>query len=147
VVTQNVDDLHERAGTRALVRLHGSLFAPRCVRCAAPASLPPPSCVECDGPVRPGVVWFGESLPEDQLAAAVRAASTCDLLLTVGTSAVVYPAAEIPRVAARHGAPVVQVNPYETPLDALADINLRGPAGQVLPALVAAAWPDAGGAR
>ncbi|MEV7267628.1 NAD-dependent protein deacylase [Micromonospora aurantiaca] len=173
VITQNVDDLHERGGVPAPVRLHGSLFAPRCSACARPASIPedaaapgddappgnaaapdgmpephdgpltPPACAGCGAPVRPGVVWFGEALPSAALDAAVEAASGCDLLLTVGTSALVHPAAEIPLVAARLGAPVVQVNPVPTPLDAICAVNLRGPAGEVLPALVRAAWPDA----
>ncbi|WP_409073136.1 SIR2 family NAD-dependent protein deacylase [Micromonospora chalcea] len=177
VITQNVDDLHERGGVPAPVRLHGSLFAPRCSACARPAPLPsdlppsadppephdgaephggaeshapeahdgpldPPACADCGAPVRPGVVWFGEALPSAALDAAVEAASGCDLLLTVGTSALVHPAAEIPLVAARLGAPVVQVNPVPTPLDAICAVNLRGPAGEVLPALVRAAWPD-----
>ncbi|MEU0078714.1 NAD-dependent protein deacylase [Micromonospora tulbaghiae] len=172
VITQNVDDLHERGGVPAPVRLHGSLFAPRCSACARPAPLPsdlpphdelepqggpesrgepephdgpltPPACAGCGAPVRPGVVWFGEALPSAALDAAVEAAAGCDLLLTVGTSALVHPAAEIPLVAARLGAPVVQVNPVPTPLDAICAVNLRGPAGEVLPALVRAAWPDA----
>jgi NAD-dependent deacetylase len=154
VVTQNVDDLHERAGSSTPIRLHGSLFAPRCSVCAAPAVVPtvdpgpmpegqrlaPPVCAGCGGLVRPGVVWFGESLPADALSAAVEAAARCDVLLAVGTSGVVYPAAEIPEVAARHGATVVQVNPQPTALDRVADVNLRGPAAVVLPELVQAAW-------
>ncbi|MEO3780160.1 NAD-dependent deacylase [Micromonospora sp. B11E3] len=154
VVTQNVDDLHERAGSPAPLHLHGSLFTPRCSACAHPAPLPdgpadepadgrrmtPPGCARCSAPVRPGVVWFGEALPEAVFESAVEAASSCDLLLTVGTSGLVYPAAEIPRVAARFGAAVIQVNPQETPLDPVADVNLRGPAARVLPALVEAAW-------
>lgn len=159
VVTQNVDDLHERAGTQAPIHLHGSLFAPRCVTAAHPAafppgyeatqppegaSVPPPRCASCGALVRPGVVWFGEALPEAALTAAVDAAASCDVLLTVGTSGVVYPAAEIPRVAADSGATVIQVNPEPTPLDRVCAINLRGPAGQILPALVAAAWPRTG---
>jgi NAD-dependent deacetylase len=153
MVTQNVDDLHERAGSVAPVRLHGSLFAPRCVACERPAPVPsliehpaqgsrlaPPRCAACDGLVRPGVVWFGEALPQQALAAAVQAASTCDTLLSVGTSGVVYPAAEIPSVAARAGATVIQVNPQPTRLDAVAAVNLRGPAAVVLPDLVAATW-------
>jgi NAD-dependent deacetylase len=158
VITQNVDDLHERAGTRAAIHLHGSLFAPRCVAAAAhPASvedppdgaqehegrrMSPPRCASCAALVRPGVVWFGEALPEAALTAAVEAAAACDVLLTVGTSGVVYPAAEIPRVAARSGATVIQVNPQPTPLDEVCAINLRGTAAQVLPALVAAAWEE-----
>ncbi|MFG2052977.1 NAD-dependent deacylase [Micromonospora sp. NPDC048930] len=154
LITQNVDDLHERAGSAAPVHLHGSLFAPRCAACARPAPapdgvaeepadgrrVPPPRCGHCAGLVRPGVVWFGEALPQEALAAAVEAASACDLLITVGTSGLVYPAAEIPHLAARRGAAVIQVNPDETPLDRVADVNLRGPAAQALPALVEAAW-------
>ncbi|MFI7426495.1 SIR2 family NAD-dependent protein deacylase [Micromonospora sp. NPDC049836] len=157
LITQNVDDLHERAGSRAPLHLHGSLFAPRCSACDHPAPvpdgapepadgrrLPPPRCTRCAGAVRPGVVWFGEALPPDALAAAVDAASGCDVLLTVGTSGLVHPAAEIPLVAARLGGSVIQVNPDRTPLDAVAAVNLRPPAAEVLPALVAAAWGDAG---
>jgi NAD-dependent deacetylase len=160
LITQNVDDLHERAGTRAAIHLHGSLFTPRCVAAAAhPAAfpetpddtaeppegrpIPPPRCASCQALVRPGVVWFGEALPEAAFTAAVDAAATCDVLLTVGTSGVVYPAAEIPRLAANSGATVIQVNPAPTPLDRIAAINLRGTAAQVLPALVTAAWPVA----
>ncbi|MGW4500817.1 SIR2 family NAD-dependent protein deacylase [Micromonospora sp. NPDC004336] len=157
VITQNVDDLHERAGARSVIHLHGSLFAPRCVAADAhPAALPddeparsgeerripPPRCVTCAALVRPGVVWFGEALPETALTAAAEAAAACDVLLTVGTSAVVYPAAEIPRIAARRGATVIQVNPQPTPLDQVCAVNLRGTAAQILPALVAAAWPE-----
>ncbi len=173
VITQNVDDLHERAGSVDPLHLHGSLFAPRCSVCAAPAivesstvtspesspssspapspgssstagvadegrRITPPSCERCGGAVRPGVVWFGEALPEDALETAVLAASECDVLLTVGTSGLVYPAAEIPRVAARFGAAVIQVNPQATPLDTLAVVNLHQSAAQALPALVEA---------
>ncbi|MBL6276572.1 NAD-dependent deacylase [Micromonospora fiedleri] len=156
LVTQNVDDLHERAGSTAPLHLHGSLFAPRCSACAHPASipdpdepaegrrLPPPRCDRCSAPVRPGVVWFGEALPQPALEAVAEAAASCDVLLTVGTSGLVYPAAEIPHVAARCGATVIQVNPEPTPLDQVSDINLRGPAARVLPALVDAAWGGAG---
>ncbi|WP_433064302.1 SIR2 family NAD-dependent protein deacylase [Dactylosporangium sp. CS-033363] len=151
VVTQNVDDLHERAGSTAVLHLHGSLFAPRCIGTPPhPAVFPdadepeegrrlaPPRCVSCGALVRPGVVWFGEQLPEDALSAAVEAAANCDVLLTVGTSGVVYPAAEIPRIAARSGATVIQVNPDPTPLDAVSTLNLRGTAATILPQLVPA---------
>ena len=167
VVTQNVDDLHERAGSSAPIHLHGSLFAPRCSACGEPAATPhdpgevppapphdpgdvpvgggegpvaPPVCLVCSGFVRPGVVWFGEALPEAAFEASVDAAANCDLFLTVGTSGLVYPAAEIPQVAARFGATVIQVNPQPTPLDAVAHVNLHGPAAQILPGLVDAAW-------
>jgi NAD-dependent deacetylase len=154
VITQNVDDLHERAGSPTPIHLHGSLFAARCADCgrAAPAPagpseepadgrrVPPPHCVRCKGLIRPGVVWFGEPLPTAALADAAEAAFSCDVLLSVGTSGLVYPAAEIPQVAARAGATVIQVNPQPTPLDEIAAINLRGPAAVILPELIAAAW-------
>jgi NAD-dependent deacetylase len=85
------------------------------------------------------VVWFGEALPEAALTAAIEAAASCDVLLAVGTSGVVYPAAEIPRIASRSGATVMQINPEPTPLDRVCAINVRGTAAQVLPALVTAA--------
>ncbi len=152
VVTQNVDDLHERAGNPSVVHLHGRLDAARCRRCAhpfthagPPLDIPeggdrrdPPACDRCGAPVRPGVVWFGESLPGDAWEHAMALATQGGVFLTVGTSALVYPAAELPQVAARHGALVVQVNPEPTPLDAVADISLQGPAGLVLPALLEA---------
>ncbi|BBH71419.1 NAD-dependent protein deacylase 1 [Actinoplanes sp. OR16] len=157
LITQNVDDLHERAGSPDPVHLHGSLFAPRCADCGKPAGPPaapadepgegrrirPPSCSRCGGLIRPGVVWFGESLPEAALEAAARAASGADVLLTIGTSGLVYPAAEIPRLAARAGAAVIQINPQPTPMDSVALVNLRGSAARILPDLVALTWPDA----
>ncbi|PRX13879.1 SIR2 family NAD-dependent protein deacylase [Actinoplanes italicus] len=153
VITQNVDDLHEQAGSTAPIHLHGSLFTPRCATCSRPAEpsreaapeegrrLAPPRCEHCGGPIRPGVVWFGEALPAEPLEAAVQAATECDVLLTIGTSGLVYPAADIPVVAAKFGATVIQVNPQPTPLDAVAAFNLTGTAATVLPALVSAAWP------
>lgn len=92
--------------------------------------IPPPRCVSCAAIVRPGVVWFGEALPEAALTAAVEAATACDVALTIGTSGVVYPAAEIPRIAARSGATVIQVDPRPTPLDRVCAINLRGTAAE-----------------
>ena len=150
VVTQNVDDLHERGGSQGPIHLHGSLLAPRCFGCGAPAALPPgipgepeggrrlapPRCAACGDAVRPGVVWFGEALPQREMREAFDAAAGCDLLFSVGTSSLVHPAAEIPCVAKRAGACVVQVNPNATPLDAACDFNLRGPAARLLPALL-----------
>jgi NAD-dependent deacetylase len=152
VVTQNVDDLHERAGSPGVVHLHGSLHRLRCFACGASYSfapgipeepeggrrLAPPRCKACGGPIRPGVVWFGESLPLGALNTAYAAAEDCQLLLSVGTSGVVYPAAEIPQRARRSGASVVMVNPQPTAMDAVANYRLLGPAGSVMPALVAA---------
>lgn len=139
-----------RAPTRSPIHLHGSLFEPRCSACGLAAGdlpeplgedrrLPPPACRGCGAPVRPGVVWFGEALPTDAFEQAVEAAANADLLLTIGTSGVVYPAAEIPQVTARLGGRVIQINPEPTPLDEVATVNLTGPAAEVLPALVAAA--------
>jgi NAD-dependent deacetylase len=159
LVTQNVDDLHERAGSEAAIHLHGSLFAPRCFTCNRAASLPPgipqepeggrrlapPRCIQCGGRVRPGVVWFGEALPEAALMRAFEAARTSDVLLSIGTSSVVFPAAQIPIDAHRACATVVQVNPNATELDSIADFDLRGKAAEVLPALMRRVFPSAAG--
>ena len=156
VVTQNVDDLHERAGSRDVVHLHGSLHEPRCRDCAAPyvfpaaapdepgggRRLPPPVCTECGGMVRPGVVWFGESLPVDNWLRAQELASGCDVLFSVGTSSLVYPAANLPHIARAENACVVQINPQATGLETVVDYDLQGKAGHVLPALVQAVWAD-----
>ncbi|HET9650557.1 MAG TPA: NAD-dependent deacylase [Usitatibacter sp.] len=150
VITQNVDDLHERAGSRTPVHLHGSLFAPRCFDCGEPAAisaapteepdggrrLAPPKCGRCGGLVRPGVVWFGEPLPAHALDAAFDAAAACDVLFSVGTSSLVHPAAQVPIAARDAGAIVVQVNPNATPLDRIADLNVSAPAALALPALL-----------
>lgn len=156
LITQNVDGLHERAGSPAALSLHGSLHRPFCVDCGQthplPDSppelpdggdlLPPPRCGSCGGLIRPGVVWFGEPLPVDAWQAADAAMADCDLLLAVGTSSLVYPAAELPVKAAAQGALVVKINPAVTSLNAVAGINLRGTAAKILPVLVAQAWPD-----
>lgn len=161
VVTQNVDDLHERAGAQVASHLHGSLFEYRCMLCASPAEVDlgepdegveagseedleamrrhtPPRCEVCgEGRLRPGIVWFGEMLPADAWDRAYAALEQCDLCVVVGTSGVVQPAASLPLVARGAGAPVVEVNPDETELSDTATHVLRGRAGEVLPALVA----------
>lgn len=150
IVTQNVDDLHERAGSADVLHLHGGLFAHRCFACAQPhgevvipdsATTPmrvePPRCVHCGGQVRPGVVWFGENLPEAAFTHAVAAAAACDLMLVVGTSGIVHPAAELPFVAKEAGAAVVEINPLETELSTLAHVCVRGSAAAVLPEVFA----------
>lgn len=156
LVTQNVDDLHERACSRDVLHLHGSLHQPRCSLCAAPFRLPaqppsepgegrrlaPPRCEHCGGEVRPGVVWFGESLPVDALDAAFAAAADCDLLFSVGTSGVVYPAAQVPEIALRAGAAVVHVNPEPQALGGSNEWLLAGAAGEVLPSLLQAAFDE-----
>ncbi len=142
LVTQNVDGLHERAGTAGVIRVHGSLWDLACRdRCAAaPArwreeaiELPelPPRCPHCGGLARPGVVWFGEALDPEVLAAADSAAD-CDVFLAIGTSAVVYPAAALLAQAAAHGALTAEINPEETPASASVDHYLSGRAEEVL---------------
>ena len=153
LVTQNVDDLHERAGSRDVLHLHGSLLQPRCFVCGAPYCLPPqgaepnepqrrvpPPCPSCQGLVRPGVVWFGESLPQEVLQQAFAAASECDLLLSIGTSGQVYPAAQVPQIALRAGATVVHINPQPVACHGTREYALQGAAGVLLPQLLAAAF-------
>lgn len=144
LITQNVDDLHRRAGSTHVVELHGNLTRNYCIACGAPASpghldaAPegPVRCAACGGLVRPDVVWFGEALPEDAVADAWQAASRAEVFLSIGTSGVVYPAAELPLVAARAGAYVVEVNIEPSAVSDAADELLLGSAGSVLPALV-----------
>lgn len=141
LVTQNVDRLHELAGSAAPIHLHGSVFRNKCAGCGiAMPEVPhdletPPRCDACGGLCRPDVVWFGESLPPDPWTAAVEAAKRAELVLSIGTSATVHPAARIPLLAREAGALVVQINPEPTPLDRVAH-NLRGPAGVILPELL-----------
>lgn len=156
LVTQNVDGLHERAGSRDVLCLHGSLHRPYCRGCRSTYALPqeapdpapsgqpmrPPACPSCGDHIRPGVVWFGEMLPAETWAASEEAADACDLLLSIGTSSLVYPATALPEIAHRNGAKVVQINPEPTSLDPLADLNLRGTAARLLPRLLRAAWPS-----
>jgi NAD-dependent deacetylase len=142
LVTQNVDGLHERAGAERVIRLHGSIWHVRCWRgCAAgrddwrddtvPHPQLPPLCPHCGGIVRPGVVWFGESLDPHIVARAV-AATACDVFLTVGTSSVVYPAAGLVHQAKRHGAFTVEINPDATDATASVDVAIRGRAEDIL---------------
>ncbi len=142
LITQNVDGLHRRAGSRNVVELHGNIRRSKCSREGVVVEPReddtgiPPSCPRCGAHLRPDVVWFGEALPVDALAEAFEAARGCNLFLSVGTSGLVQPAASLPFEALRSGAVVVEVNPNETPLTQQADYALRGWAGEVLPALV-----------
>jgi NAD-dependent deacetylase len=142
LITQNVDGLHARAGSRNVIELHGNIMEDRCFaegRTLTPGDqLPgtPPRCAHCGAPVRPGVVWFGEALPSKALDEAQAEARSCDVFLSVGTSTVVEPAASLPFVALAAGAAVIEVNPTSTPLSAHATIVLSGAAGAVLPRLV-----------
>lgn len=140
IVTQNVDDLHERAGSDDVVHLHGRLDAARCATCDAPADLSmgdvPVAC-SCGGHIRPGVTWFGEPLDSDSLDRAAQASETAGVFLSVGTSGLVYPAAALPGTAAMGGAFVAEINPIPSAVAMTADVQLAGPAGAVLPDLVA----------
>ena len=145
LVTQNVDGLHQRAGSADVVELHGSLVRSYCIGCrreAADAELDAvgegeaAACPACGGLIRPDVVWFGERLPQAALLAAERAARTADVFLSIGTSGVVYPAAGLPLAAAESGAYTAEVNPERSALAPHLDESVLGPAGEVLPALV-----------
>ena len=144
LITQNVDGLHQRAGSRNPIELHGNITRVKCSREGAIVGrwdAPPdavPRCASCGALLRPDVVWFEEMLPEHALAAAGNAARRCDVLLVVGTSAEVYPAAALPALARRSGAIIVEINPNATSLSGTVDHVLRGTAGAMLPALVAA---------
>ena len=143
LITQNVDGLHELAGSRTVLRLHGSIWMLRCLDCAreredrrTPLPEIPPSC-ECGGMLRPGVVWFGEPLPARIWQEAENAARKADLFLLIGTSAVVYPAAGLATIAKSSGARVVEINIAETGLSDSIDQFLQGPSGELLPQLIA----------
>lgn len=145
LVTQNVDGLHRRAGSQNVLELHGNILRTLCSAEKLPVEPDEhtegtPVCPNCGAPLRPGVVWFGESLPESELAAASEAVRECDLLFSIGTSGLVYPAAALPYDARNTGAKVVEINPDETPLTKIADFSLRGKAGDVLPALIRSAF-------
>lgn len=144
LVTQNVDGLHRAAGSRNLLEIHGSLYRTRCTGCGRveDRGLGPlgdaPECPKCHGLLRPDIVWFGESLPDAVWDAAMMAAYQCDVLLVVGTSAVVHPAASLIPIAKRgeRKAKVIEVNLTRTEASGFADVGLYGPSGQVLPKLV-----------
>jgi NAD-dependent deacetylase len=148
IVTQNVDDLHQRAGWPQTIRLHGDILAerwlddcPRGLGCNPATAVPgtPPHCADCGNLLRPGVVWFGEMLPEDAIDAAERAARECELMLVVGTSGAVWPAAGLAAVARRAGAEVAILNPDASEIDHQAHWVLRGTAATLLPRLLGTA--------
>jgi NAD-dependent deacetylase len=145
LITQNVDGLHRRAGSRDVNEIHGTILRTTCLAACGfveedPARLPPgepPRCPACGDWLRPGVVWFGQALDEQSLASADQAAASCDLMLVIGTSGLVYPAAGLPAQARAAGAHIVVVNVHPSEMDAVADVTVRGPAGVLLPALFA----------
>jgi NAD-dependent deacetylase len=154
LITQNVDDLHERAGSQGVLHLHGRLAEPYCESCRQPyvfaAGVPnlppggtriePPRCNHCGGRIRPGVVWFGENIPTDEWQAAVDATKSCDAFLCVGTSSIVQPAASLTEMAIRAGAIAIQINPNPTSADGVVSFSLKGSAGDILPQLLQTVW-------
>ncbi len=146
LITQNVDGFHQLAGSKDVIELHGNLFRARCfqedtlVETWTDTDITPPLCVHCGGFLRPDVVWFGERLPSAALEAAGRAATSCDVFFSIGTSSLVEPAASLARVSLQQGAQVVEINPTETPLTRLATYALSGPSGEILPELIKVVW-------
>jgi NAD-dependent deacetylase len=146
LITQNVDGMHQRAGNQRIIELHGNINRSKCFDCNTLAeddwdnSQQPPHCAHCNGLLRPDVVWFGENLPAHALETAWDSAQHCDVFFSIGTSALVQPAASLPIVALQKGATVVEINPDITNISVLATYNLQGPSGEVLPKLVDAVW-------
>jgi len=148
LITQNVDGLHQKAGNQNVIELHGNIERTKCAKCGKVAvrwqttETPPPHCLQdnCGGLLRPDVVWFGESLPLDDLHQAMAAAQRCDVFLSIGTSALVQPAASLPTMALDAKAIVVEINPNPTPITERVTYALEGLSGHILPRLVAATW-------
>jgi NAD-dependent deacetylase len=142
LITQNVDGLHEKSGSKNILELHGNILKNKCFECGKPytVEIDPesgehPKC-ECGGKIRPDVVWFGEMLPAEAIDAAFDAASRAELFFSVGTSAIVHPAASMPILAKRGGAYLVEINLEPTPLTDVADCSLQGKSGEILPQLI-----------
>jgi len=144
LVTQNVDGLHRLAGSKDVLELHGNINRNKCVQCNRPfpdSDVSPddlPTCQTCGGKIRPDVVWFGEMLPEGVIEEAFRFSEQAHLFFSIGTSAIVHPAASLPVTAKRCGATLVEINPEPTALSELADYRFAAPAGECLPELLAA---------
>lgn len=143
VVTQNIDNLHRRAGSTKIFELHGNIERNYCIDCKTFYNSPEleissgvPKCKKCGGLIRPDVVWFGEMLPHDQYSGGEQAAEKSDICFVVGTSAVVYPAAYIPMTAKQAGSFVVEINIEPTDLTRYADYSIFGKAGEILPEIV-----------
>ncbi len=149
VITQNVDDLHEQAGSTRVIHLHGNIAQSKCFfNCQGEPTLidvskieyeeGPPACPHCGQWVRPNVVWFGEILPVEQLDAAKEASATTDVMIVVGTSGLVTPAASLPGLAQRNGAKIIEVNPDYSMITRIADVKLEGASGEMLPRVMQA---------
>ena len=143
LITQNVDNLHRLAGSSHILELHGNIYRNKCAKCnrLVPENMDIdpdniPACENCGGQIRPDVVWFGEMLPADVIDEAFRKAEEADVFFSIGTSALVHPAASLPLVASRAGAILVEINPDPTPLTDLADFHFSARSGELLPQLV-----------
>jgi NAD-dependent deacetylase len=142
LITQNVDGLHGRTGTKNMVEIHGNLWRSRCTKDGrtsmlmdVPLKSIPPTC-ECGNILRPDVVWFGESIPSDWLQKSYDVIDMCDTLIVAGTSGVVYPIASFPQSVKERGGCVIEINIEPTPISSIADISLFGKSGDLLPMLV-----------
>lgn len=142
LITQNVDRLHQRAGSTNPIELHGNIIENHCFNCKKPfygeTALPDgeiPKCEHCGGLIRPSVVWFGEMLPYEALVKAEDESANCDVFFSVGTSAEVYPSANLPFLAKRNGATIIEVNPNITKLSDYVDYRISAPSGEALPIL------------
>lgn len=153
LITQNVDDLHEQAGSEHVIHLHGNIARNKCfadcqgsptvidvsgLEYDADTADEPPRCPHCMAYVRPDVVWFGESLPQENLAAAFEYSQTSDVMLVVGTSGLVSPASQLPVMAHRAGKTVIEVNPDDSTITRYADIKVDGKSGEALPQIITA---------
>lgn len=143
LITQNIDNLHQRAGSKNICELHGNIFQYKCfeedkiIQQLPESDQSPPLCPNCHGLIRPNVVWFGEALPEEALDLAFKKAASCDCIIVVGTSGLVQPAASLPFVAKQHtGAKIIEVNPSTSAITSIADVFLQGKSGEILPKLV-----------
>jgi len=141
LITQNIDGLHQAAGAGDVIEIHGNIWFDKCLGCGYSRSVrgtdapPPCRCPHCGNWLRPDVVWFGEPLPQSDFSAALEAADRCDLMLSVGTSATVQPAASLIWEAKASGATIIEINPQQTDATSIADVRLGGPAAQILPEL------------
>ncbi len=141
VVTQNVDDLHRKAGNKKLIEIHGNLFREKCTACAfirnsESSYEEPPLCPDCGAMLRPDVVWFGEPLPEKEINEAFDFAEEADTVIVIGTSAIVFPAAQLPFIVYNHGGKVIEVNLEPTPVTDIANVSIFEKCGIVLPKIL-----------
>lgn len=148
VITQNIDGLHQAAGSQRVIELHGNIWRAKCtaqghrwqIQDLPQTPSPPPRCPRCGSLLRPDVVWFGEPLPPAAFQAAIQAAQHCQALFSIGTSALVQPAAHLPLLARQAGAVVIEINPHPTPLTPYVHHHLALPAGRALPELIRTVW-------